>query len=118
MGYGEGGEAREYPRMIMGKPIVASPLSACTETYIVVGSYDSEVEANNLSIYLRTKFVRFLVGLRKNTQHITRDRFEFVPKILMDKAWTDEKLYQHFNLTHEEINFIELLIRPMEQADE
>ncbi|MGB8225475.1 MAG: hypothetical protein WCE45_01215, partial [Sedimentisphaerales bacterium] len=38
-GYGEGGESREYPRMIMGKPIVAAPPSACTETYIVVGAY-------------------------------------------------------------------------------
>ena len=37
-GYGEGGESREYPRMIIGKPIVASPPSACTETYIIVGS--------------------------------------------------------------------------------
>ena len=48
MGYGEGGEAREYPRMIMGKPIVAPPSSACTETYIVVGTYENETEAGNL----------------------------------------------------------------------
>ena len=41
MGYGEGGEARDYPRMIMGKPIIAPPMSACTETYIVVGAYET-----------------------------------------------------------------------------
>ena len=45
-GYGEGGEAREYPRMMMGKPIIAPPASACTETYIVVGSYEAETEAS------------------------------------------------------------------------
>ncbi|MDO9581145.1 MAG: Eco57I restriction-modification methylase domain-containing protein, partial [Bacteroidales bacterium] len=102
-GYGEGGEARDYPRMIMGKPIVAPPSSACTETYIVVGAYETEIEAKNLDNYLRTKFLRFLVGLRKNTQDITKDRFSFVPLLPMTKAWTDQKLYAHFNLSDDEI---------------
>jgi site-specific DNA-methyltransferase (adenine-specific) len=87
-GYGEGGEARDYPRMILGKPIVAPPGSACTETYIVVGVYESEAEARNLDGYLRTKFLRFLVGLRKNTQHVTRDRFAFVPQLSMRESWS------------------------------
>lgn len=117
MGYGEGGEAREYPRMIIGKPIVTQPPSACTETYIVVGSYATEKEANNLDAYLRTRFVRFLVALRKNTQHITEDRFAFVPKLDMKKKWDDEKLYKHFGLTAEEIEFIETIVRPMEASD-
>jgi len=113
MGYGEGGEAREYPRMIMGKPIVAAPPSACTETYLVVGAYDSEDEATNLATYLRSRFLRFLVGLRKNTQHITKDRFAFVPQLSMTKTWTDEILYAHFGLTADEIAFIESMVRPM-----
>lgn len=116
MGYGEGGEARDYPRMIMGKPIVASPPSACTETYLVVGAYETKAEAENLATYLRTRFLRFLVGLRKNTQHITRDRFAFVPSVPMTKAWTDKKLYEHFGITDEEIAFIEAIVRPMEDA--
>jgi site-specific DNA-methyltransferase (adenine-specific) len=118
MGYGEGGETRGYPRMIMGKPIVAPPSSACTETYIVVGAYKNDAEAINLDIYLRTKFLRFLVGLRKNTQHITKDRFLFVPLLPMTKAWTDQKLYAHFGLSDDEIAFIELMVRPMEPANE
>ena len=113
-GYGEGGEAREYPRMIMGKPIVAPPKSACTETYLVVGTYDDEDSAKNLDQFLRTKFVRLLVGLRKNTQDITRDRFEFVPKLDMNRTWTDESLFEHFGLTSDEIDFIDTLIRPMQ----
>ena len=117
MAYGEGGEAREYPRMMMGKPIIAPPASACTETYIVIGSYDSEVEATHLAGYSRTKFLRFLVGLKKNTQHITQDRFAFVPQLSMLEPWTDEKLYKKYNLTVEEIAFIESMIRPMELAD-
>jgi site-specific DNA-methyltransferase (adenine-specific) len=118
MGYGEGGESREYPRMILGRPIIASPNSACTETYLVVNSYDTEKQAKNLDVYLRTKFLRFLVGLRKNTQHITRDRFKFVPDLQMNMRWTDEKLYKHFNLTASEISFIDTIIRPMEAAGE
>ena len=118
MGYGEGGETREYPRMILGRPIIAPPNSACTETYIVVNYYDSEKEANNLESYLRTKFVRFLVGLRKNTQHITRDRFKFVPELSMKINWSDEKLYKHFNLNQKEIDFINSIIRPMEAKNE
>jgi site-specific DNA-methyltransferase (adenine-specific) len=118
MGYGEGGETREYPRMILGRPIIAAPNSACTETYIVVNYFDSEKEAKNLDSYLRTKFLRFLVGLRKNTQHITRDRFKFVPDLSMKINWNDEKLFKHFNLSSEEIDFINTIIRPMEAFDE
>ena len=118
MAYGEGGEARDYPRMIMGKPIVAPPSSACTETYLVAGAYKTEPEAKNLDSYLRTRFLRFLVGLRKNTQHITKDRFSFVPLLPMTKVWTDEKLYAHFGLSTEEIAFIDSIVRPMESGNE
>jgi len=118
LGYGEGGEAREYPRMIMGRPIVAPPPSACTMTYLVAGAFKSEAEANNFASYLRTRFLRFLVGLRKNTQHVTRDRFSFAPILPMRQKWTDEKLYRHFGLAADEIAFIESMIRPMEESDE
>ena len=114
MGYGEGGEGRDYPRMIIGKPIVTGPPSACTETYIVVGAYETQVEAENLARYLRTRFLRFLVALRKNTQHVTQDRFLFVPSLPMTEEWTDEKLYGHFGITTEEVDFIEKIVRPME----
>jgi len=118
MAYGEGGESRDYPRMITGKPIIGKPNSACTETYLVVGNYDTESEAINLDSYLRTKFLRFLVGLRKNTQHITRDRFAFVPQLPMTNLWTDKMLYSHFGLSDNEIRFIEEIIRPMDDRDD
>ena len=53
------------------------------------------------------------MGLRKNTQHITKDRFAFVPLLPMTKHWTDKNLYIHFGLTMDEIAFIESMIRPM-----
>lgn len=117
-GYGEGGESREYPRTIIGKPIVASPPSACTETYIVIGAYEKEIKAKRLAGYLRTRFLRFLVGLLKNTQDTTKERFAFVPTLPMTRKWTDEKLYEHFSLTKDEIAFIESMVRPMEANDE
>ena len=117
-GYGEGGESRDYPRMIIGKPIVAPPPSACSETYIVVGAFSNEEEAQNLAQYLRTRFLRFLVCLLKNTQDTTKDRFAFVPSLPMTKEWTDKKLYEHFGITPGEIEFIEKIVRPIDVSSD
>ncbi len=117
MGYGEGGETREYPRKILGRPIVAGPKSACTETYLVIDYFDSERSARNLEIYLKTRFLRFLVGLRKNTQHVSKDKFEFVPRLPMTKKWTDEELFEYFELTKDEKIFIETIVRPGDNDD-
>jgi site-specific DNA-methyltransferase (adenine-specific) len=89
------------------KPIIAEPGTACTETYLVAGHFNNEAEARNYAGYLRTRFVRFLVSLRKVTQHATRDVYAFVPDLPLNQPWTDEKLYQRYGLTAEEIAFIE-----------
>jgi site-specific DNA-methyltransferase (adenine-specific) len=72
----------------------------------------------NLAAYLRTKFVRFLVSLRTNTQHLYSERFAFVPKLPMDCNWTDKMLYKRYGLTKGEVAFIEGMIRPMSESDE
>jgi site-specific DNA-methyltransferase (adenine-specific) len=110
MAYGAG---EGYPHQIIGKPIVAEPNSCCTETYLVCGVFKTEAEAHNLNTYLRTKFLRFLVSLRKNTQHITKARFEYVPQLPLLEPWTDEKLYARYALTEAEIAFIESMIKEM-----
>lgn len=112
-GYGEGGESRPYPRMVIGKPIIAPPDSACTETYLVIGRFISKAQAKNLADYMQTRFVRFLVALKKNTQDIIADRFDFVPLQDFSESWTDEKLYKKYGLSKDEIAFIESMIRPM-----
>jgi hypothetical protein len=91
----------------LSKPIVAEPGTACTETYLVAGHFDNEDEANNYAAYLRTRFVRFLVSLRKATQHATRDVYAFVPDLSLKREWTDAKLYKRYGLTNEEIAFVE-----------
>lgn len=91
----------------LSKPIIAGPNTACTETYLVAGRFNNEDAATKYAIYLRTRFVRFLVSLRKVTQHATRDVYAFVPDIPLDQEWTDVKLYKRYGLTSEEIVFIE-----------
>jgi site-specific DNA-methyltransferase (adenine-specific) len=91
----------------LSKPIIAEPGTACTETYLVAGHFDNEDAAINCAKYLRTRFVRFLVSLRKATQHATRDVYAFVPAVPLDQEWTDEMLYARYGLTPEEIAFVE-----------
>lgn len=99
------------------------PNEICTETYMVVGSYDSELEANNLSLYLRTRFVRFLIAQLAATQHLSKEKFALVPdQDFTEKSdidWSksiaeiDAQLYAKYNLSDEEIAFIESMIKPM-----
>ena len=91
----------------LSKPIIAEPGTACTETYLVAGLFDNEAEAASYAKYLRTRFVRFLVSLRKSTQHATRDVYAFVPDLPLNQDWTDAKLYKRYGLTKSEIAFIE-----------
>jgi site-specific DNA-methyltransferase (adenine-specific) len=91
----------------LSKPIIAEPGTACTETYLVAGHFGTETEAVNYAKYLRTRFVRFLVSLRKSTQHATRDVYGFVPDLPPTREWTDAKLYKRYGLAETEIAFIE-----------
>lgn len=95
---------------ILGEPVIAGPGSACTETYLVIGVCASEDEARNLAAYMRTRFVRFLVSLRKITQNITRDSYRFVPVLPMDRVWTDQSLFKRYGIDDVQIAFIESLI--------
>lgn len=91
----------------LSKPIIAGPGTASTETYLVAGRFKSEDEATRYSKYIRTRFLRFLVSLRKSTQHANRDVYSFVPDLPLTEDWTDAKLYKRYGLTADEIAFIE-----------
>jgi site-specific DNA-methyltransferase (adenine-specific) len=101
------GTSAAVENKFLSKPIIAAPGTACTETYLVAGHFDNETTAANYGKYLRTRFVRFLVSLRKATQHATRDVYSFVPDLPLDQEWTDAKLYKRYGLTKTEIAFIE-----------
>jgi len=91
----------------LSKPIVAEPGTACTETYVVAGHFDSKSQALRFAEYLRTRFVRFLVSLRKPSQDAARGVYAFVPDLPLTDAWTDAKLYKRYGLSKEEVSFIE-----------
>lgn len=95
------------------KPFIAEPDSCCTETYLVINSFDNKKEAENLVKYIETKFFRFLVALIKNTQHATKKVYSFVPIQDWNEEWTDEKLYNKYKLSNSEIDFIEGMIKEM-----
>lgn len=96
------------------KPIYAEPHTACTQTYMVAGIFNNKKMAMNYKQYLESHFVRFLISLKKNTHHAQRGVYDFVPMQDFDEKWTDEKLYKKYDLTQEEINYIESMIKPME----
>ena len=108
------GERGEFPYLMIGKPFLGEPNTCCTETYIVIGPFSTKKQAENVITYLRTKFLRFLVLLKKNTQDAPARVYQFVPLQDFSKPWTDEELYKKYGLTDEEIQFIESMIRPME----
>ena len=102
----------------LSNPIIAGPGEACTETYLVAGRFNSEKSAQRYAAYLRTRFVRFLVSLRKSTQHANRSVYAFVPDVSLNPHWTDEKLYERYGLRKDEIEFIESVVHPMELSGE
>lgn len=107
------GHGREVSYVI-GEPIAVAPGSACTLTYMVAGLFDTQEETENFAFFLSTKFVRFLVLQRKVTQHLTPDRFRFVPMLDMKRRWTDADLYEYFGLAADEAGYIEESIHPRE----
>lgn len=108
------GAGETYPHQILGVPLLGSPKSACTETYLLIGPFASQKEAKNVQRYIATRFFRFLVHLLKNTQDATARVYALVPLQDFSEAWTDEKLYRKYGLTAEEIAFIERMVKPME----
>lgn len=106
----------EYPHQIINKPILGGPGSCCTETYVVIGPFASSNEAKNVLSYIQTRFFRFLVSLKKISQHATSKVYSFVPIQDFSRSWNDAALYAKYGLTDEEIAFIESMIKPMESG--
>ena len=106
-------------QVILGQPFYGEPGSICSQTYICIG-YDSkkhnltEEECHNVISYIKTRFFRYMVSLKKKTQDAFSQVYEFVPLQDFHESWTDEKLYAKYGITPEEQAYIESLIKPME----
>ena len=118
------GERGDFPYFVIGKPFIGAPQTVCSETYLVIAPSYSKEEVEDVSKYLKTKFLRILVLLRKNTQHATSKVYSLVPlqdfTSSSDIDWTqsvadiDRQLYRKYGLSDEEVAFIESMIKPME----
>ncbi len=86
----------------------------CSESYLLIGHTKTRESAENLANYIKTRFFRFLLSSVLLTQNIAKDKFQFVPLQDFSRPWTDADLYAKYNLTADEIAFIESMIRPME----
>lgn len=121
-GSGAIGEVLSTP--LIGEPLIGEPLIGYTQSFIGIGAFLGKQEAKNALKYVRTKFARCMLGVLKVTQDNSKDTWRFVPlQDFTDKSdidWSksvaeiDRQLYKKYNLTPEEITFIEEKIRPME----
>jgi len=105
-------------RRVLSLSGVIPPGSVVTETYILLGVFDTEDEARNCFSYVVTKLFRFLIAVRSSAQDLARSAYAFVPKQDFSKAWTDSELYNKYGLTDGEVAYIGGLIRPMTGSDE
>ena len=97
----------------LSNPIVSGPGEACSETYIVAGVFPDQASAENCASLLRTRLARFLVSLRKPAQHASKDVYRFIPSVPLDRRWTDDELYERYELNEEEIAFVEQTVHEM-----
>ena len=111
-----GSDASSVPDYVLSKPFIAPAPSVCTQTYLFF-SVRNESEARSLLSYLGTRFLRFLVSLRKITQHATRSTYEWVPSQSWDRVWTDAELYAFYGLSVTEQEHINSFIKQVSWAE-
>lgn len=109
---------------VLSTPILGEPILGYTRTFLGIGAFDSKEEAENALKYVRTKFARTMLGILKITQDNPIETWRLVPlqdfTTKSDIAWNqsipeiDKQLYKKYNLSKEEIAFIESKVREME----
>ena len=109
---------------VNGMPILAAPYVGHTQTFISMGSCNSKFEADSALKYVKGKFARSLLATLKVTQHNPSKTWKNVPmQDFTDKSdidWTksiheiDQQLYKKYNLSDDEIAFIENNVKEME----
>jgi len=105
-----GGDA--VPHQILGKPEVAPSPSVCTQSYLLL-RFNSERAARSAQSYYATRLFRFLVSLRKITQHALHSTYAWVPVQPWNRTWTDDALYAKYGITKQEQAYIESQVSEM-----
>lgn len=118
------GSTTDFFGLALTNPFVLGPNVGVTLTFMTIGAFDSEAEANACLRYLKSKFARAMLGVLKVTQHNPRGTWEYVPMQDFtsgsDIDWSksipevDTQLYFKYGLDADEIEFIESHVKPME----
>ncbi|MBA4086321.1 MAG: restriction endonuclease [Novosphingobium sp.] len=112
------GNRDTYPHRIISTPFIGPPRSISSETYLCIGPFSSKKIAESVLSYLSCRLTRLLILLHKPSQDTTRKVYTFVPLQTWDRRWTDEELYAKYQLTSDEIAFIEKVVRPMNDSND
>ena len=109
---------------VLSTPLIGTPLMSATPTFISIGAFDTELEAQNLMKYIKTKLARALLGILKITQDNPPFKWAHIPlqdfTSNSDIDWTkpipeiDQQLYTKYGLSQDEIDFIEEKVKAME----
>ena len=108
---------------VLSTPVIGVPVIGHTDTFLSIGKFASAEEASACLKYVKSKFARCLLGTLKATQHNPKDTWANVPMqdftANSDIDWSksieeiDIQLYAKYNLSKDEIAFIESMIKPM-----
>lgn len=110
---GEVGIRPENGYRSISTPQILPPGQVDSFSYLNIGFFDTEQEAENLVTFVSCKFTRYLLRATYSSVHVSRDNFMFVPLMDFTKRWTDEALYDYFELDAAERELIEKTMRPM-----
>ena len=97
----------------MSTPHIVYPGHVDSFSYLNIGFFDNENEAENFRKYMMCKLPRFMMRTTYSSAHISQSNFIFVPQMDYTRSWTDPELYQYFGLSNEEIELVEATMRSM-----
>lgn len=101
---------KEGKLKVLSRVEILSPGEVCTDSYLLIGGFDTLEVATNVMNYLKTKFARFLVSQTLSAINLSKDKFGFVPQINFKKEVSEEELYKEYGLSSENVAFINSLI--------
>ena len=111
------GEVDVTPEMgyrVITTPKIYGPREIFTESYMLLSSFDTIIEAENFVKFIISKLPRFLLKQTLTSMNIAKDNFMFVPKMDWSKAYNDEELYEYFDLSEEEKDYVDKIMRPID----
>lgn len=102
------------PHLVISEPIVSEPGSVTANSHYIIDGVPSKIEATNLAAYMRTRFFRFMVNLLRSNQNMRVDMYQFAPRLDFTRRWTDDQLYERYDLSDPERDFISQVVRDMD----